>query len=147
MNAVVIAEAQIATGDPGRYLQRLCTRLHGEIADGRGVIRMEGGRCTLTAGPGVLTLTLEAPDDVSLRTFQQTIGRHLEPVRWVRTVQSGSWEEKESTGLPRWVKVAGIVIVLLILLVVVAVVIGIGGGHGPGRHFSVGKGGVSWVTR
>ncbi len=40
-------------------------------------------------------------------------------------------------GLPRWVKVSGIVAILVILLAVV-VMLASGGGHGPGRHFSHG---------
>jgi hypothetical protein len=43
--------------------------------------------------------------------------------------------ERESTrGVPRWVKVAGIVAAVLILLVVVMILIGGGGGHTPLRH-------------
>lgn len=41
----------------------------------------------------------------------------------------------DDTGIPRWVKVLGLVaLVLLLLLVVVMLVGGDGGGHGPGRH-------------
>jgi len=36
-------------------------------------------------------------------------------------------------GMPRWVKVSGIIVIILVLLVGVMLLIG-GGGHGPGRH-------------
>ena len=38
--------------------------------------------------------------------------------------------------MPRWVKIAAIVVGLLILLFVVLQLTGIGGEHGPGRHMS-----------
>ena len=39
-------------------------------------------------------------------------------------------------GMPRWVKVAAIIVGVLILLFVVLKITGIGGEHGPGRHMS-----------
>ncbi len=36
-------------------------------------------------------------------------------------------------GLPRWVKVSGIIAIALILLVIVIMLVS-GGEHGPGRH-------------
>jgi hypothetical protein len=51
---------------------------------------------------------------------------------------SGMDYERESTrGIPRWVKVTGIVAAVLVLLVVVMLLIGGGGGgggHTPRRH-------------
>jgi hypothetical protein len=48
---------------------------------------------------------------------------------------SGMDYERESTrGIPRWVKVAGIVAAVLVLLVVAMMLIGSGGGHTPLRH-------------
>ena len=38
------------------------------------------------------------------------------------------------TGIPRWVKVVGIVVAVLALLVVIVLLVGGGGGHGPSRH-------------
>ena len=37
-------------------------------------------------------------------------------------------------GMPRWVKVFGVVIVVLILLLGGLKLLGVGGEHGPGRH-------------
>ena len=37
-------------------------------------------------------------------------------------------------GMPRWVKVSGIVVVVLILLLGGLKLLGVGGEHGPGRH-------------
>jgi hypothetical protein len=38
-------------------------------------------------------------------------------------------------GMPRWVKVSGIIVAVLVLLVVIVMLIS-GGGHGPRRHAS-----------
>ena len=38
--------------------------------------------------------------------------------------------------MPRWVKVAAIVVGVLVALFVIAQLAGIGGNHGPGRHLS-----------
>ena len=40
-------------------------------------------------------------------------------------------------GLPRWVKVAAIVVGLLLLIVVILQLTGVAGEHGPGRHSSL----------
>jgi hypothetical protein len=37
-------------------------------------------------------------------------------------------------GMPRWVKVSGLVAAVLVLVFVVAQLTGAGGEHGPGRH-------------
>jgi hypothetical protein len=37
-------------------------------------------------------------------------------------------------GMPRWVKVSGIIVIILVLLVGIMLLIGGGGGHGPRRH-------------
>jgi hypothetical protein len=39
-------------------------------------------------------------------------------------------------GVPRWVKISGIVVGVIILLAVVLMASGVGGPHGPGRHLS-----------
>jgi hypothetical protein len=39
-------------------------------------------------------------------------------------------------GMPRWVKISGIILGVIVLLAVIFIVIGIGGPHGPGRHLS-----------
>jgi hypothetical protein len=42
------------------------------------------------------------------------------------------YDGESSTGMPRWVKLVGIIVAVLALLVVVMLLIG--GGHGPRRH-------------
>jgi hypothetical protein len=42
-------------------------------------------------------------------------------------------------GMPRWVKVSGIIVAVLVLLLVIVLLIS--GGHGPRRHLSDGAGG------
>ena len=44
-------------------------------------------------------------------------------------------------GIPRWVKVFGIVALILILLVAIIMFTGIGGQHGPDRHMRSGDAG------
>jgi hypothetical protein len=56
---------------------------------------------------------------------------------------SGMVYDRESrTRIPRWVKVAGIIVALVALVVVVVLLAGgdDGGGHGPSRHGSGGSG-------
>ena len=38
--------------------------------------------------------------------------------------------------MPRWVKVAGVIVGVLILVFLVLQLTGVAGQHGPGRHFS-----------
>ncbi len=47
---------------------------------------------------------------------------------------------REYPGIPRWVKVSGIIVIVLFLLVVVVMFIG-RGEHGPGRHAPSGDAG------
>ncbi len=46
-------------------------------------------------------------------------------------------DNESSTGMPRWVKVFGIIALVVVLLVVV-VLLTRGTDHGPGRHFGLG---------
>jgi hypothetical protein len=46
-------------------------------------------------------------------------------------IKAGGFEHPRSAaGVPRWVKVSGVIVVLLVLLVVVLML----AGHDPGRH-------------
>lgn len=40
-----------------------------------------------------------------------------------------------AAGMPRWVKVSGLIALVVVLLVVVMLLVKGPGGHGPGRHF------------
>jgi len=42
-------------------------------------------------------------------------------------------------GMPRWVKLTGIVVGVLVLIFLVLQVTGLAGQHGPGRHLSDGR--------
>jgi hypothetical protein len=89
---MLIAEARVETERSSRYLVQLCRHVHAvaqahpqmrarvEWSDDRGVISIEASRCTLTAGPGVLTLRAEAPDQNSLHRLQQRVAGRLEQV-------------------------------------------------------------------
>lgn len=49
-------------------------------------------------------------------------------------------ESGTTPGMPRWVKVSGIVIIGLALLAAIVLLTGLGGGdHGPGRHSGGGE--------
>jgi hypothetical protein len=50
---------------------------------------------------------------------------------------AGSPDHESPPGMPRWVKVFGIVAVVVVLLIVVLLIAG-GGSHGPGRHTGTG---------
>jgi len=50
-------------------------------------------------------------------------------------------DHESGPGVPRWVKVSGIIAAVLALLVV-AVMLLVGGEHGPGRHLSAGHSAV-----
>ncbi len=39
-------------------------------------------------------------------------------------------------GMPRWVKISGVVAAMLVLLAAIVIAFDIGGPHGPGRHMS-----------
>jgi hypothetical protein len=53
--------------------------------------------------------------------------------------------DHETIGMPRWVKVFGIIGLVVVLLFVIALVAG-GGSHGPGRHTPGGQAQSSGVA-
>jgi hypothetical protein len=62
--------------------------------------------------------------------------------------ETGVGPDRESKpGMPRWVKVSGIIVGVLVVLVVVLALTGVlGGKHGPGRHVPGGDEGPPGVT-
>jgi hypothetical protein len=48
-------------------------------------------------------------------------------------------DHKSPPGMPRWVKVSGIIVAVLVLLLVIVLLLS--GGHGPRRHLSHGTAG------
>lgn len=54
----------------------------------------------------------------------------------------GEADRESPPGMPRWVKIAAIIVGILVLLFVVLKLTGIGGEHGPGRHLSAGNASV-----
>lgn len=48
-------------------------------------------------------------------------------------------KDADYTGMPRWVKVTGLVVALLVLVVVVVMLIAGPGEHGPSRHGGPGE--------
>ncbi len=85
----MISEARVETDRSGAYLRLLCqhvrevaqahSRMEADVewSDDRGVISFGGGRCTLRAGPDVLTLIAEASDDESLRRIERRVANRL----------------------------------------------------------------------
>lgn len=47
----------------------------------------------------------------------------------------------DAAGVPRWVKVFGLVLAVLVVLAALAMLLG-GGAHGPGRHLSLAPSGA-----
>jgi hypothetical protein len=43
-------------------------------------------------------------------------------------------EPASGRGMPRWVKVSGLIAAVLVAIFVAAQLLGVGGDHGPGRH-------------
>jgi hypothetical protein len=88
---MLIAEAHVATERSSRYLVQLCEHVdkvgrahpqmqHVEWSDDRGVISLDGGRCTLRALQGVLALHVEAPDEDTLRRVEHRIIDRIERI-------------------------------------------------------------------
>jgi hypothetical protein len=96
---MLIAEAQIRTGQPGRYLTQLCRHassinhkilhpgagkaharpeVHAECSGTDGTLTFSWGRCILHAGPDTLTARAEAASEESLQQIQDLITRNLE---------------------------------------------------------------------
>ena len=93
------AEARHPTGQPSRYLIQLCQHAasinhkthrhpgraqarpdiqHVEWSDTHGTLDLGWGRCTMHAGPGMLTVRAEAATGESLQRVQDLIARDLE---------------------------------------------------------------------
>src|SRR5918996_1106095 len=81
----MISEARVETDRSGDYLRQLCQHVreaarhprmqaHVELSDDSGMISLGGGRCTLRANPGVLTLIAEAPDEHGLQLIERRVG-------------------------------------------------------------------------
>jgi len=110
----------------------LTSRLHRHLTSGDSVgLALRH----LYAPPGTLTVAMY-PDDQGRQGWAQM----TDPTRTETDddidpddINVGS-DGRSATGMPRWVKVFGIVVVALVLLFVVANLTGIGGNHGPGRH-------------
>jgi hypothetical protein len=105
---MLIAETQIETDRPGRYLVQICRHFSnkgrhlrhrrpshaaGDVtgqaspvsaqaevtwSETAGTVVLPWGRCTLAAEPGVLTVRVEAVDEESLGRFRNLIGTHLD---------------------------------------------------------------------
>lgn len=88
---MLITEASVATDRSSRYLVQLCQhvnhvarmpgmQVHVEWSDDRGVISFGEARCTVRAGPGVLSLRAEAADEESLHQLEQRVADRLEQI-------------------------------------------------------------------
>ncbi len=73
--------ASVATPQAARYLSQLCKhfqhKLPVTLEDAAGHIAFSIGECDLRAAPGVLLLSLHAPDATQLPQLQDVVARHL----------------------------------------------------------------------
>lgn len=56
---------------------------------------------------------------------------------------AATYDRESTTGMPRWVKVGGLVLALAVLLFIVMLLVGGVGRHGPARHASSSDGGAT----
>jgi len=75
------SSAEIATPQANRYLWQLCKHFQHKLPvtldETTGHIAFSIGDCRLSANPGRLALSLEAPDDAQLLQLQDVVTRHL----------------------------------------------------------------------
>jgi hypothetical protein len=86
---VLISEARVETERPSAYLAEICRHVQEasqahrrmqasvEWSQDHGVISFGGGRCTLHASPGVLTLRAEASDAGGLQRVERRVANRL----------------------------------------------------------------------
>ncbi|MFF7210510.1 DUF2218 domain-containing protein [Streptomyces sp. NPDC008238] len=143
------AEGRIPTDHPARYLAQLCTRAgvtgtaaqhedHAAWSDRHGTIEAEGGRCTLQAGPGSLTLHVEAADRESLRRIQHLVAGRLREIGGPEAPEVTWQPSAAATPRPRRGTKLGIAAVVVL---VVAAHLGLGGlllTSGPWKHWALG---------
>lgn len=117
------AEATLETEHPSRYLVQLCRHastmghatmhhpgrgrhaggaqarpdvLHADWSDTAGTLRLNWGQCTLRAGPGTLTLRVDAIDEDKLRAIQELLTANLE--RFGRRAHlTVTWQQQPET--------------------------------------------------
>ncbi|WP_323181164.1 DUF2218 domain-containing protein [Streptomyces virginiae] len=100
-----LATARVATTRPARYVKQLVSHMGHKVTtslapDGRGVIRLTAGTCSLTPTPDQLVLTATAVDAESLAQVQDVITRHLVrfatqeelTVEWSAAIDGGDLE-------------------------------------------------------
>jgi hypothetical protein len=71
----------VNTPQAARYLTQLCKHFEHKLpvthGDGKGRIPFSTGDCLLSAKEGVLTLTVNAPDEAGLAQLEDVVERHL----------------------------------------------------------------------
>lgn len=120
-----VAEAQIETERPSRYLVQFCkhaaamgashghgprvhlrailgrreVRVHADWSDTDGVVTFDPwGQCVVAAGAGTLTLRVEATDEDNLRQIQDVITRNFN--RFGRRERlTVAWHQPETPGV------------------------------------------------
>jgi hypothetical protein len=73
--------ATVATEHASRYLQQLCKHFQHKLPvtfdETKGQVDFTIGSCRLDAKEGVLTMSLNAPDEVQMAQLQDVVVRHL----------------------------------------------------------------------
>ncbi|MEU1619109.1 DUF2218 domain-containing protein [Streptomyces sp. NPDC005722] len=144
------AEGRIPTEHPARYLAQLRTRTgvtgtaaqqeeHAAWSDTHGTIEAEGGRCTLQAGPGSLTLRVEAADRGSLRRIQHLVTGRLREIGGPEAPEV-TWQPA-AAATPRPRRRGTKLGIAAVAVLVVAAHLGLGGlllTSGPWKHWALG---------
>ena len=76
------SHARVTADKAEQYLIQLCKhfahRRPATYGEGKGRIEFESGTCLLQSAPGVLDMTIEAPDEEDLTRLEEVVKSHLQ---------------------------------------------------------------------
>lgn len=82
----LLSECRFATGDPAKYIRRLCKHFNHKVPaewdEVRGQVRFPMGDCQLTAGVGELVVQCRAPDTEAMAKLEYVLEMHIEQIAW-----------------------------------------------------------------
>jgi hypothetical protein len=76
------SQAEVKTGNAVSYMKQLCRhwahKFPVEFDESRGTIELLQAKCVLNAGPEVLGVRLEMPDETDQGRMEQVVAEHLQ---------------------------------------------------------------------